>query len=1263
MPAWVASDETWERAKEAARKTYKEDEDAFWPAVTEIYKNMGGKIKSSYLLVMADKIMQRKQEVENILQAVHVKQHQRTSKSGKVSTVREHEDKRKALLSDYELAKGPAQKAAAAHTIAKHYADTTGSSDLHGHWSTVASEHESKVHPVHMEWEAHRRKIAAPTGGPYDDIGVGHRYSEKAAKLSEAAKDKASHEKARQAHLTAAHHWGDLADTGMVKGAKHMVNASKWHMEMAEHHAHQSKPFEQRYREGVKKHGEIPWNEEHEEVVGQLVEGALSEDAKPVSRAEVDEATTETSWEESLDHASKVLGHRWESSTHTDAAQADEQMKAAEKLMEPIRKRIREEANAAIAEYKETDTGEDILSHQPSSALDQVRAAHIKQYQRTSRSGKVSTVREHEDVRHPIEKQWEQHKGRLPRPGKESWDDFKKGHKLSEVAVARTKAAKDEASHAEARLAHTAAGHHWDAVSDAGYTGAESKVAGQAAKWHYDQAGEHAKMERSLMQSWEKRHAAGIAKHGGLKWNKYHQETAERLATDQDFEERPNIPLSRAADALYEEHFEQAAEHANKILGFKEGPQTDQESEDQMKTMDALLKPLERRMHQEANKIAMEWHKAVSQASSPAAEGDLVLASDPTANAIQCRAAVGSQIRTSKPWVPGEPVEFVYAPEGQHTITAGFRRSDTITITVQVDERTPGDLQEAFEHLTATMPKQEPYGDEDHESKKATVRFPIAGTTFKWGEVKGERGVIIAGGEPTTYGADAVNGKVYRSWSPEFTTDADFAKASRNTDGHWTFPDGVRGSERNPARLVGVNFVVGALTNRPAFRAMPPVKAKQAETSDTIQAAGTSEGAIVKAAEAQCPCCELAAMVTNVQLAHWAANTQTNEHEALGQLYSDLAALVDTFVETYAGKTGELPSGVAVVQVETDLGALIDQSLETVEQVKAEFSVGDDDDLLNILADIEAAWNKTRYLLKATDKSEGKGVVQAASGAFAAGHPFYGNRYMKGASNAAALSKKAMEASSELPDKAGIVRHKMAEAYHRLAHQEHRKSAKHASKLGLKGNVEKHEKWAKMHLEHAQSHSKGKHWMFASDTSAELEDMVKATWSDAARAAALAERRAHAIGKSKAALSMTRRYFMSGKLQPEHELRAAIETHGEAAKTHEEVAQFHEASGDEPGAKEHREVAEFHRKAEKAHKGKGSMSYNINDPKDRPRMLLQGSDGGGLETGEDVLGRLEARAKEAREILAAQPPPPVTSERILSQLVQSGRPPITNQGT
>lgn len=45
--SWVADEATWEKAKTAAGKTYGEGDDAYWPAVAHIYKNMGGEVKGT----------------------------------------------------------------------------------------------------------------------------------------------------------------------------------------------------------------------------------------------------------------------------------------------------------------------------------------------------------------------------------------------------------------------------------------------------------------------------------------------------------------------------------------------------------------------------------------------------------------------------------------------------------------------------------------------------------------------------------------------------------------------------------------------------------------------------------------------------------------------------------------------------------------------------------------------------------------------------------------------------------------------------------------------------------------------------------------------------------------------------------------------------------------------------------------------------------------------------------------------------------------
>lgn len=192
--------------------------------------------------------------------------------------------------------------------------------------------------------------------------------------------------------------------------------------------------------------------------------------------------------------------------------------------------------------------------------------------------------------------------------------------------------------------------------------------------------------------------------------------------------------------------------------------------------------------------------------------------SDMNKEILKCRAS-GSEIKVSQPWKQGEQASFCYMPAGVHNITAGFR-GKAINITVNVHEGTANKVQASFESLKAEAPRQHPFGDIEHDEKEASFH-PV---NFSWGDHLGEQGVICSC-EPTSLGERNVNGKIHRSFSPSFATDADYSKAKLQ-DGVYTFPEGVRGSQTNPAEVIGIDFCVGTLTNKPAFRAMPPVKAK-----------------------------------------------------------------------------------------------------------------------------------------------------------------------------------------------------------------------------------------------------------------------------------------------------------------------------------------------------------------------------------------------------------------------------------------------------
>jgi hypothetical protein len=454
-------------------------------------------------------------------------------------------------------------------------------------------------------------------------------------------------------------------------------------------------------------------------------------------------------------------------------------------------------------------------------------------------------------------------------------------------------------------------------------------------------------------------------------------------------------------------------------------------------------------------------------------------------NVIHCRGNA-AEIKAQKPWELGKPVTFMYMPAGQTRITAGFR-SGSITIAVSVDESTADTIQSSFDSLRSSAPKQKPFGCVEHREQEASVHP----TGFQWGEHQGDLGVIICA-EPTELGAKNVNGRVHRSWSPSFTTDADYGQAVCGkcdkgsgscgcASPDLSFPDGVRGSESNPAKVTGIDFCVGTLTNKPAFRNMPAVKARQADgvtagapagnqnaagphkkhafsvTPDTsgahdhwrkaIDAEGSGEHekaighhedallsyrrnqdaidkrrgelfngmdtaddsakpdmeaeydtlkhlhryydsqaafhdsemerlhnkrmakhraitASVKAqhADGSFDASGLLDVARALRVAHWNADTTGTEHEALGELYEAWESGMDTLVEATCGKRG-----CKVMEPSPGNASLTEQALAALESVKTSLDCNADADLCNIIADMENAVNKGKYLLKANE--------------------------------------------------------------------------------------------------------------------------------------------------------------------------------------------------------------------------------------------------------------------------------------------------------
>ena len=111
---------------------------------------------------------------------------------------------------------------------------------------------------------------------------------------------------------------------------------------------------------------------------------------------------------------------------------------------------------------------------------------------------------------------------------------------------------------------------------------------------------------------------------------------------------------------------------------------------------------------------------------------------------------------------------------------------------------------------------------------------------------------------------------------------------------------------------------------------------------------------------------ELLGWNDNLKVAHWQADTVTNAHKALGDLYDAIAGFTDDLAETAMGKVGSRDFAPAMVAItpSVDHASLLSDGLEVLAECRAELTPGVDDDLLNILADMSAAINKAKYLLK-----------------------------------------------------------------------------------------------------------------------------------------------------------------------------------------------------------------------------------------------------------------------------------------------------------
>jgi phage I-like protein len=152
-------------------------------------------------------------------------------------------------------------------------------------------------------------------------------------------------------------------------------------------------------------------------------------------------------------------------------------------------------------------------------------------------------------------------------------------------------------------------------------------------------------------------------------------------------------------------------------------------------------------------------------------------------------------------------------PPGTHAITASSAKGP-VEANVVIDEATAKAIADDFERMKAAADKGEgpkPYVDFNHEDREAAgwvMSVYWAGDDLKSGGVRAK----VDWSKP---GADAITGKAFRQFSPNFRFD------------------------RKVSRVVGTGPNMGGLVNRPAFKRIEPLFAKE-DSSQPADSKNTS---------------------------------------------------------------------------------------------------------------------------------------------------------------------------------------------------------------------------------------------------------------------------------------------------------------------------------------------------------------------------------------------------------------------------------------
>ncbi len=174
----------------------------------------------------------------------------------------------------------------------------------------------------------------------------------------------------------------------------------------------------------------------------------------------------------------------------------------------------------------------------------------------------------------------------------------------------------------------------------------------------------------------------------------------------------------------------------------------------------------------------------------------------------------------------------MFVPAGVHQIYPAYGPA-SLEVSIKVDESTAAVLNASLAQVNVGHAPQRAFFDKNHEGKEA-MGWPIK---FFWSETPQPGVYAIV--EWSSLGQQYIAGKVMRAFSGSFYTDADLPKKPRAGQSI-TITAGKRGSQENPARIVGLGFPdAGTLTNNPAFQKILPIWASAAGTAKNAGGSAT----------------------------------------------------------------------------------------------------------------------------------------------------------------------------------------------------------------------------------------------------------------------------------------------------------------------------------------------------------------------------------------------------------------------------------------